>query len=51
MVEASSLVDLNNSRFFPWITTISMAVYILVGVQQLQQGPSNRVVLGPFRLI
>eukprot|EP00435_Cladocopium_sp_Y103_P007679 s2551_g2.t1 len=35
---AGALVDINNGRFFPWLTTISMAAYALIGVQQLQEG-------------
>mmetsp|Transcript_6320 Transcript_6320/g.14455 ORF Transcript_6320/g.14455 Transcript_6320/m.14455 type:complete len:792 (-) Transcript_6320:226-2601(-) len=40
-ISAGALVDLNNSRFFPWLTTISMAVYIVVGVNQLRSGVSS----------
>lgn len=38
---ACSVFDLNNSRFFPWLTMISMVLYIFWGVQQLQQGESS----------
>lgn len=38
---AGALVDINNGRFFPWLTTLSMAAYAVIGVQQLQEGLTN----------
>lgn len=35
------LVDINNGRFFPWLTTLSMAAYCIIGVQQLQEGTTT----------
>jgi len=40
-MSAGHLVDINNGRFFPWLTTISMAAYAIIGVQQLQEGATT----------
>ncbi|CAJ1364822.1 unnamed protein product [Effrenium voratum] len=40
-MSACHLMDINNGRFFPWLTTISMGIYAIVGVEQLRIGATN----------
>ncbi|CAE7434410.1 KIF13B [Symbiodinium natans] len=40
-INGCSVMDLNNSRFFPWLTTISMVAYTFFGTRQLQRGESS----------